>query len=435
MEQLDLFALSEEPSYASKKPPPKPVDNVIQLFPVAAELDQLHFSSTKLESDLVDLLENCIEIVERGDDDGWEIWVNVKLPRKLYDRFKKILSAVRGWWDSKSERHLCDHDPRPLIAQILESSCYPKINPHSFFPTPPDLINEFLDFMDFPTRRQGKELYTESYWKDLRIADLTAGSGNMLVEAHKRFPMATFEAVEIDPINRMVLSQHSWINLIGHDIFEAAEHLEGRYDWILFNPPFDGTNYVKFVNAALKCLRPGGKMLLITPPNFLFSSTKAVAELRSTISEGCSHWEEVSHDDFPVKVVISCYSKPDQREIDAMYNADAYGYQGWVVYHTMLYLDNEQEFDEFCSKEAKKLAEAGSADATHLYRTVASQCESLISDIIRRKHWVIVWNSVVKTRCVKRVLEKIEEYAQWIIDEQLELQQSDDDSLIECSAA
>lgn len=124
-----------------------------------------------------------------------------------------------------------------------------------FYPTPYSAIESFLLNYGMKT--------------DSKILEPCAGNGN-IIRCLRDFGYKNIDAVEIreeEKHNLYELADNVYI-----EDFLKANHLNGRYDVIITNPPF--SQALEFIEKSLDIVKPGGLVIMLLRTNFLESKRR-----------------------------------------------------------------------------------------------------------------------------------------------------------------
>jgi Methyltransferase small domain len=233
----------------------------------------LKFGSTQISSLILEVLKTSdIYPVQNG----YALDVP-QMERNQYEEFKTVLKALKGEWTGKT--HLFDYDPTRLLNEVIAAGKVPKTNPYHFHETPEPEIDTLFELIGLP---EGDE------W-ELSLLEPSCGRGAIARKLRQRLPNSNLDVVEIDPFNQEKLRFDAF-NLIGSDFLET--HFSKRYDFILSNPPFDGTAYIDHIERQFHLLKPHGKLGAIVPEAMLSGTSKRVVDFRNFVAER-GNWESI----------------------------------------------------------------------------------------------------------------------------------------------
>jgi hypothetical protein len=204
-----------------------------------------------------------------------------RLPPKLYHEVKEACTRLGGRWNTPSQSIIFTRDPTPLIAVLLESGLMPPRNPFAFFETPNWLVEEMLRYAfafygdGVPSSYRERVNCAEFIYvpKNLRILEPSAGTGRV-AEGIRRFYHTlrrqdyVLHCCELNPINQALLRRNGFQIIAADFLCYILPSDEERYDVIIMNPPFDGHTYIEHIQHAWSLLKPGGRLVAITPRSF-----------------------------------------------------------------------------------------------------------------------------------------------------------------------
>lgn len=214
---------------------------------------------------------------------AWDVRLHGHLSRKDYEQFKVILAGLRGEWIRKEEIHRCLYDPTQAIHQIVETGVVPEyiFNPHSFFPTPEEVITDLLFWADLTTERYAQPDSEHS------ILEPSCGDGRICRRLFDLMPNAKIDAFEIDERN-WEIAEANGVNLIGKDFLVEGPELTKTYDFVVMNPPFNKKEYQQHIKLAYGYLKPGGILSAIVPAGWVNDK-----EFRNWVFMQDGQWEDI----------------------------------------------------------------------------------------------------------------------------------------------
>lgn len=123
-----------------------------------------------------------------------------------------------------------------------------------FFPTPPELVEEFIRFAGFANVSA--------------VLEPSAGTGSLIDAILKRRPEAQVFYVEINcfllEVLRLKYEGMANLHFVGRDFEEVdPRYFDQRFDCILLNPPFERGQDMDHVVRAHQLLSPGGTLAAI----------------------------------------------------------------------------------------------------------------------------------------------------------------------------
>ena len=201
-----------------------------------------------------------------------------------YAEAEKVLRSIGGVKIGLSEFEF-DYNPSSVLSEILSSGCIPDQKSHQFYPTPSEVAAHALEIAEIgetdtclePSAGQGG------------IADL--------------LPKDRTVCVEISALHCGILREkgHTVVN----DDFLAWAKTADQFERIIMNPPFSEGRAMAHVEAALSCVKSGGRLVAIMPASFRNKSVSAAGEWSFT-------WSAPIENAFAgtsISVVILCAKK------------------------------------------------------------------------------------------------------------------------------
>jgi len=138
-----------------------------------------------------------------------------------------------------------------------------------FFPTPPDIAEQFMQFACLGEART--------------VLEPSAGSGCLIDILRRQHPGVIISYCEINcfllEILRAKYEESGKVHFIGRDFFDLDPAIfEGRFDAIVLNPPFERGEDIAHVLHAYKFLAPGGILgAIVSDGVFARNDKKATA--------------------------------------------------------------------------------------------------------------------------------------------------------------
>lgn len=171
------------------------------------------------------------------------------LPRPLYEAVNKVITNAGGKWNKKAKAHLFTTDPRERLGLALATG---------------KTVNQQQVTQAFYTPKElADELAVLANVFDCTVLEPSAGHGAIAEACANAGAMAVI-CVEQDPESCAVLAKK------GFD-YENADFLTWKADYkfqrVVMNPPFTRNQDVIHVQAALKRLLPGGRLVSVMAGN------------------------------------------------------------------------------------------------------------------------------------------------------------------------
>ena len=342
----------------------------------------LEFGSKRISEFILNILENEIEIhpVERG------FALDVpQMETKQYEEFKRVIASLKGKWTGKT--HLFDYDPTRLLKEVIAAGKVPKTNPYHFFETPDSEIDNLFALMDLP---EGEE------W-ELSLLEPSCGRGAIARKLRKRLPNSILDVVEIDPLNQEKLRLDGF-NLIGSDFLDT--HFSKRYDFIVSNPPFDGTTYIDHLEKQFNLLKPNGKVSAIAPEGLLTGNNKRVVDFRNFVAER-GHWEYIGSPfaDTSTKCITLTIENLSIREMQKRWEPTN-GYKSSRQEALEIALGCDHQWHEIMSAAKNQPEEK-------LEQFLGDALDSTINQFIQKDHQCFVYDQKVKGQLLRSALGEL----------------------------
>lgn len=191
------------------------------------------------------------EIINQCRFDGLKVFLpDIQLDRKIYVKVNALLEEAGGKWSKKEKCHLFASNPREklgiLAAQdkLIDSKKFYQ----SFF-TPIEVAKRAVELADV---------------EGCLVLEPSAGYG-ALIDQILTYDGVHVNAVELnEEFSKYLDDKYGYI--IGlHRIDFLKKEVEAEYDRVIMNPPFTRMTWLKHVEHAYKFLKPGGKLVAITP--------------------------------------------------------------------------------------------------------------------------------------------------------------------------
>lgn len=233
--------------------------------------------------------EAALDVLERSTCEGTLVRLPpARLERKLYEEVNEVLSRLGGKWKSgKTQAHVFDEDPAPLLATVVDTGEMPPKDPLAFFATPAVVVDRMLALAGDTAENAGTAL------------EPSAGDGAIVRRLLESIPTeSVLDVVEVDPRRTARLRSLSLANG-GRFYVREGDFLTYdpmlTYDLILMNPPFtsptDPLAYIAHIRRAHSMLAPQGELVSVAPSGFTFRTDRRSATFRDFVEEH-GWWEE-----------------------------------------------------------------------------------------------------------------------------------------------
>ena len=189
------------------------------------------------------------DVLLRSRIDGNNLTLPEQLPRDLYERVAKAITAAGGKWNRKLGCHVFQSDVRQTLNIDVETVEVVNVQQtFQAFYTPPALADQVVE--------------TCGMLFGSKVLEPSAGEGSLLKSllAHG-MSISDLAAVEINQKLIMALTGLA-ANVYCADFLECGEEL-GRFDAVVMNPPFTGGQDIKHIKHALKYVSLGGRLVSI----------------------------------------------------------------------------------------------------------------------------------------------------------------------------
>jgi predicted RNA methylase len=196
----------------------------------------------------------------------------VKLPdelaRPLYAAVNKALAAIGGHWDRRRGGHVfpAGVDPADRLAELLGAGKATSARAAGFFETPPALAAELVAVAQILPGH--------------RVLEPSAGHGAIAERLLKLVGTDNLTVVELLAENCRVLRDRG-LDPIQADFLTAD--LDGPFDRIVMNPPFDGRQDVRHVNHAFSLLAAGGRLVAVMAEGVTYRDDRATRAVRELV--------------------------------------------------------------------------------------------------------------------------------------------------------
>jgi predicted RNA methylase len=231
-----------------------------------------------------------IDVLNRSTTVDNRLDLPEQLDRKEYDAIKKVINAVGGKWNRSAGTHLwpAGVDVATVIEPVLlTGKVTDERKLYDAFYTPADIAKQVIDAAEI--------------WPGQLVLEPSAGMGALaLPAAHAG---AEVVAYELRPLTWV---EHGLSPLkINDDVTAEAGHIGGGdghitlhtgvdfltvdrdpvYDRVVMNPPFSNQADMRHVRHAARFVTPGGRLVAIMSPSFMFRTTKVASDFRDWLDE------------------------------------------------------------------------------------------------------------------------------------------------------
>ena len=207
--------------------------------------------------------------------------IDKDIPKSSFNDIKRALKVFRAKWHGGKKQ--CFELALPAcecINHLLSLDSMPKVNPHSYHPTPKVMLSSIFEHTAANPDEWGhlKE-------RPIEILEPSCGEGAILDEVKRQFTKAgisfNITCIELDPINAIRLRSKGYSPIVT-DFLKF--NTEKKFDLILINPPFESINFIKHIRKAQKLLNKDGYLVGVVPTKpIITSSQKLVEDFRDDI--------------------------------------------------------------------------------------------------------------------------------------------------------
>lgn len=222
--------------------------------------------------DLYDVLNNGLEV----DEHLKTIKVIPQLKPSDYTKVKNIINRLGGEWVKSDQYFQLKKNPAGLLDRVLSvgSRC---LNKFHFYPTPPSIFKDMTQFTPlsyFGASMDSIEVLEPSCGEGF-FMDYLAEYGNA---EGRKFNVTGYD---IDPLN-VIFCQEKGYAVTKADFLTVKP--EPKYDLVLMNPPFNGSEFIKHIQHAQKFLKPTGLLISVIPATWI-SNPEKMSESQSWLYE------------------------------------------------------------------------------------------------------------------------------------------------------
>jgi len=210
-----------------------------------------------------------------------------------YKEINEVLTRIGGKWKGgKTAAHVFPYPVKPVLTAIVHQGIMPEKNPHDFFPTPDEVLEQVLNDnfkkLDFLNLRAKEGNLSQNH----RILEPSGGTGSIIKKLLTDYPhlKGHIDAVEIDPIKVELLQSFEAGNVYNADFLTWEKDPEITYIGAIMNPPFSNKAkivYSEHIEKAFETLSKDHASFLfsIVPTNWLFQDSKRMNEFRNFVFE------------------------------------------------------------------------------------------------------------------------------------------------------
>lgn len=218
---------------------------------------------------MIQISNQVLAALNMAQVDGNALVLRGQLDRKLYVETNKVLEAIGGKWNKKAKAHLFDDPVADVLDPILLTGVYTSTKrDFQQFDTPAHIAALVVD----RAMIQPGDTVLEPSAGIGRLAEAVIHAGGVV------------DCMEIDPKRVKTLrSIHGIRDVTEGDFLKEIPPSDqrGAYKRIVMNPPFTKGQDVDHVRQAYEWLRPGGILVAIMSPGFIFRNDSKYATFRA----------------------------------------------------------------------------------------------------------------------------------------------------------
>lgn len=227
----------------------------------------------KINQDVLTALSLC-------QTEGDQLKLPGQLDRKLYVETNKVLEAAGGKWNRKTQAHLFDGDSTEIIDRIILSGEIATSQEFGCFFTPPAIVKHLIELAEV---RPG-----------MLVLEPSAGIGNIAMELFQI--RANCDCIEILPKLCKQMYELGIYKTLEADFLSIES--KPLYDRVVMNPPFAKQADIDHINHALRCLKPGGKLVSVMSAGVAFRENKKTTDFRNLIANHSGFIEKLPEGSF-----------------------------------------------------------------------------------------------------------------------------------------
>lgn len=188
-----------------------------------------------------------------------------QLPRPLYEKVNKVLTAAGGKWNRSQQSHVFSDDPRAALGMALETgSIRDEKKATQAFYTPNAIANLLVTIASV----EGRTVLEPSAGRGA-IADKIRDAGGQVT------------CIEMDTKSAAFLRDS------GHGVIDGdfMEQLGGEFERVVMNPPFENGQDVQHVMRAFDMLKRGGRLVSIMSPSWRTKGDRKSTAFRELVEQ------------------------------------------------------------------------------------------------------------------------------------------------------
>ncbi len=253
--------------------------------------------------------EDVIAVFAECRTEGFKLFLDEQLERKLYDRFMKVVKALGGRWVRHEGAHVFEDEVGPMVEELLQTGEYSRTKQDfGQFDTPEEVAERVIEWAEIDLDA------------DLRVLEPSAGIGRLALRACLN-NVRVF-AIELDEkraatMQSLVDDEDKIEILDGINFLEVEVAAKGPvYDRVIMNPPFAGQADIDHVRHAWELLKPGGILVAIMSASVDFRTNRKAEEFRQFLRDHDAEIEHLDEDAFKesgtmVRTIMVKIRKPE----------------------------------------------------------------------------------------------------------------------------
>lgn len=136
-----------------------------------------------------------------------------------------------------------DYNPEPVLKELARFGALPDRRSHQYYPTPERLAERAVELAEIGPEHE--------------CLEPSAGQGAIA----RLMPADRTHCIEVSALHARILTERGLSSVEQGDFLRHT----GQYDRIVMNPPFDQGRALLHVEHAMRCLKPGGRLVALLP--------------------------------------------------------------------------------------------------------------------------------------------------------------------------
>lgn len=226
-----------------------------------------------------------LDTLAGSDVDGNTLSIPAQLDPKAYAAVKKVINTLGGKWVRARNTHVWPDgvDVADLLDPVLlTGTVVDERKQFDAFYTPPDVAEQVIDVAKIEP--------------GMSVLEPSAGNGALALPAARAGgDITAYELRDLSwvehGLNRDDEPRYDWgpygdtwiAFWPGVDFLTVTG--DRIYDRVIMNPPFSNQQDMRHVRHAADFVAPGGRLVAIMSPSFMFRTTKVASEFRDWLDE------------------------------------------------------------------------------------------------------------------------------------------------------